>query len=137
MAGEALQAAKNVVKNALDAAKSFLKIKSPSRVMIEVGAFFSEGFAGGITKAAKLAKKASTKMTKDAVKPVEKTRIPQPKLDDPYGSGSGGGGGAAAAGGGTTIQVNIQQVNLPNVKNGEEFVQQVGGFTLQQAFRNT
>lgn len=129
MAGAVMDAASSVVKGAMDSAKKFLKIKSPSRVMIEVGGFFSEGFANGILDAAKLAKKASTKMTQQAIQPVEARRFPVPQTD------MSGSSRAQKQSAGATIQVTIQNVTLPAVKNGQDFVDQVGGFSLQQAFK--
>lgn len=131
MAGAVASAASNVVSSAMSAAKKFLKIKSPSRKMMEVGGFFSEGFANGITDAAKLAKNASTRMTQKAIQPVEAQRFPVPKLD----TSTGYGRGAQRQSAGATIQVTIQNVTLPAVKNGQDFVDQVGGFSLQQAFK--
>ena len=46
--GEAATAAANMAKSAMDAAKSFLGIKSPSRKMMKVGAWTAEGMAIGI-----------------------------------------------------------------------------------------
>jgi len=131
MAGAVASAASSVVSSAMTAAKKFLKIKSPSRKMMEVGGFFSEGFANGISKAGKMAKAASLKMTKQTVQPVESQRFPVPKLD----TSTGYGRGAQRQSTGSTIQVTIQNVTLPAVKNGQDFVDQVGGFSLQQAFK--
>lgn len=131
MAGAVATAASNVVSSAMTAAKKFLKIKSPSRKMMEVGGFFSEGFANGITKAGKMAKAASLKMTQSTVQPVEAQRFPVPTFN----TSSGYGRGAQRQSAGSTIQVTIQSVTLPAVKNGQEFVDQVGGFSLQQAFK--
>lgn len=48
LAGNVASAARNVVSNAISAAKSALKIGSPSRVFREIGAWTSEGLALGI-----------------------------------------------------------------------------------------
>ena len=50
MAQSVWNAAKSVVTGAINAAKSALKINSPSKVFIEIGKFTSEGFAVGMEK---------------------------------------------------------------------------------------
>lgn len=52
-------AAKNLAKSALDAAKNFLGIKSPSREFRKIGEFSSEGLAIGIEKMGHVAEKAA------------------------------------------------------------------------------
>lgn len=46
--GEIVNAAKNVAKDALNAAKNALGIKSPSRAFMEIGRYADEGFAKGL-----------------------------------------------------------------------------------------
>ena len=53
-AGKVWDAAKNVAKGALDKAKSWLGINSPSKEFMKVGAWSSEGMAIGIDKQAKM-----------------------------------------------------------------------------------
>ena len=55
-------AAKNLAKGALDAAKNFLGIKSPSREFRKIGAFSSEGLAIGIDSMAHAAEKSAAKV---------------------------------------------------------------------------
>lgn len=50
MAGSLVSAAKGVVSNAVNAAKSLLKIHSPSRVFKEIGGYTMEGMAIGLNK---------------------------------------------------------------------------------------
>lgn len=49
MAGQAARAATEAVKGAINGAKKLLRIKSPSKVFFEIGAWTTEGFANGIT----------------------------------------------------------------------------------------
>lgn len=58
LAGAALSAARDLAASAINAVKDKLKIFSPSKVMIELGEFFSEGFAGGVRKGTKSALEA-------------------------------------------------------------------------------
>jgi tape measure domain-containing protein len=62
MAGAAASAAMDVVKGAVNSAKNFLKIGSPSRVMMEIGQFFTEGFAIGTKQGAAKALEAVTEL---------------------------------------------------------------------------
>jgi len=71
-AGGALSAARRVANSVSSTIRSALKIHSPSRVMIAIGEFVSEGLAKGITSAGKLVDKASTKLADLAV----------PRMDD-------------------------------------------------------
>ena len=48
MASNLVSSVKGVVTGAIDAAKSVLKIRSPSRVFMEMGEFTNEGFIKGI-----------------------------------------------------------------------------------------
>ena len=59
MGAKAVDAITGVVDGVVDKAKSLLKIKSPSRVFMEIGGFISEGAADGIDKMSGLAVKAS------------------------------------------------------------------------------
>src|SRR5699024_6256561 len=59
MGKDAIEAITGVVDGVVSKAKSLLKIKSPSRVFMEIGGFISEGAADGIDKMSGLAVKAS------------------------------------------------------------------------------
>lgn len=58
-AGEIAGAAKDVAKGALNAAKDFLGIDSPSKEFAKVGQYSSEGFAIGLTTYSKVAEQAA------------------------------------------------------------------------------
>lgn len=60
--GKIVDAAKNVASSALDSAKNFLGIHSPSREFMKLGAFTSEGMALGIANNAGLVDDEVTKM---------------------------------------------------------------------------
>ncbi|MGG3528918.1 carbamoyl-phosphate synthase [Bacillus pseudomycoides] len=66
MASDAINAAKRMAGKVKEAVVGFFKIKSPSRVMKEVGGYVTEGLAVGITDMTSDAVKAATKMA-DAV----------------------------------------------------------------------
>lgn len=55
MAGDAISSIKSIAGDMVDAALSFFKIKSPSRVFMEMGAYVSEGLAVGVQNNAKMA----------------------------------------------------------------------------------
>lgn len=60
-------AAKSVAQKAYQAAKSSLAIKSPSRVMAEIGKYYDEGFAQGIEDNANMVLESVKDMTKASV----------------------------------------------------------------------
>lgn len=60
-------AAKDAARNAYNAAKAELGIKSPSRVMMEVGRNYAEGFAMGISQNAGLVSNAARSVAQQAV----------------------------------------------------------------------
>src|SRR5699024_3670771 len=59
MGAKAVEAVTGVVDGVVSKAKSLLKIKSPSRVFMEIGGFISEGAEDGLDKMSGLAAKAS------------------------------------------------------------------------------
>ncbi len=65
--GAAISAAASLAVAAVNAAKKFLVIRSPSRVMKALGNFFTQGFAEGIAEDSGYAESAAKVMTKDAV----------------------------------------------------------------------
>lgn len=60
------QAAENAAQNAYEAAKDRLGIRSPSRVMAEVGRYYDEGFAQGITEHISEVTKAANRMSRES-----------------------------------------------------------------------
>ena len=67
MIGAAVSAVMSLGRKAVDTAKSFFKIGSPSRVMMQYGNWFTEGFAIGITDEIRTVKQAVTAMSKAAM----------------------------------------------------------------------
>lgn len=59
----AIQAAMEVARKVKDAVAGFFKIHSPSRVMMEMGGFITDGFAKGILDNASYATKAANQMS--------------------------------------------------------------------------
>lgn len=60
------QAAENAAQDAYKAAKDRLGIRSPSRVMAEVGRYYDEGFAQGITEHISEVAKAANRMSRES-----------------------------------------------------------------------
>lgn len=65
MASDAIGAVKRIAGDMVDAALSFFKIKSPSRVFMEMGAYLSEGLAVGVGDKAKSAINSVTDVARD------------------------------------------------------------------------
>ncbi|ANU28460.1 phage tail protein [Planococcus versutus] len=65
MASSAIGAVKRIAGDMVDAALSFFKIKSPSRVFMEMGAYVSEGLAVGVKNKAKMAVSSVKRMASD------------------------------------------------------------------------
>lgn len=63
---DAVEAVMSLGHKAVSAAKSFFKIGSPSRVMMQYGQWFTEGFAIGITDEVRMVKQAVDTMSKAA-----------------------------------------------------------------------
>ena len=89
MASAIAAKAREVVQRAVDAAKSALGIKSPSRVFMEIGGYTAEGMAIGM--------EANTKLVTDAASIMVGSSIPAVSAD------SGSSGGAA----GVSLVVNV------------------------------
>ena len=64
-------AASSVVTKAINAAKSALKINSPSKVFIEIGRYTTEGFAVGLDKYARNATKSATNLANSVIDNVK------------------------------------------------------------------
>lgn len=86
-AGNALSAARRVANSVSSTIRSALKIHSPSRVMIAIGEFVSEGLANGITSASKLVDKASTKLADLAVPRMDEITGPKVRMGEVLTSG--------------------------------------------------
>jgi TP901 family phage tail tape measure protein len=71
VAGNLINAAKDAVSGAVDGAKKFLGIKSPSRVFMEIGAFTGEGFAVGLDKSQSDVMAATKSMSNSAISAVD------------------------------------------------------------------
>lgn len=71
--GKVIDAAKNVAQNALNAAKSFLGIKSPSKEFFKVGAWSSEGMAIGLEKSAPMVTNAAENVGDGALNAMRKS----------------------------------------------------------------
>lgn len=71
MAGSAIDAIAGVVDGVVGKAKSLLKIKSPSRVFMQIGDFVGQGLAKGVTGTAKQVQSAATKLTDLLTKGVQ------------------------------------------------------------------
>ena len=81
-AGGALSAARRVANSVSSTIRSALKIHSPSRVMMAIGRYVSEGLANGITSASKLVDKASTKLADLAVPRMDDISGPSVRLGE-------------------------------------------------------
>ena len=79
-AGGALSAARRVANSVSSTIRSALKIHSPSRVMMSIGGFVSEGLAKGILSAGKLVDKASSKLAVLATPQLNAFTAPQMEL---------------------------------------------------------
>lgn len=69
-AASVAQAAKDVVSKAIDAAKSALKINSPSKVFIAIGGSVNEGFAKGLNKYSNESAGAATNLANTVIDTV-------------------------------------------------------------------
>lgn len=81
-AGSALSAARRVANSVSSTIRSALKIHSPSRVMIAIGEFVSEGLAKGILSAGKLVDKASSKLAELATPQLDKITGPKVRMGE-------------------------------------------------------
>lgn len=79
-AGGAISAARRVANSVSSTIRSALKIHSPSRVMMAIGRYVSEGLANGITSAGKLVDKASSKLAELATPQLNAFTAPQMEL---------------------------------------------------------
>lgn len=68
-------AAKDLAKKALNAAKDFLGIKSPSREFKKVGKFSAEGLAGGLIEFSSISEKAATRMGSNTLMAIKKSMV--------------------------------------------------------------
>lgn len=75
MADALVRKAKGVVNGAIDAAKSLLKIKSPSRVFMGIGQYTGEGMVIGMNNMKSAVSKASANMAKAAMIEPQRTQF--------------------------------------------------------------
>lgn len=75
MAGEVARKASQVVSNAVNAAKRALKIKSPSRVFMEIGAYTGEGLAIGIENTGSRVASASQAMAESVTRAFQESDV--------------------------------------------------------------
>jgi len=80
-----IEAVKNAIGNAIQAAKDKLKIRSPSRVFMDIGSNAMQGMAKGVTEAAPFAARASTDAAQSVISAASTTSV--------SGGSSGGRGG--------------------------------------------
>jgi hypothetical protein len=78
--GRIVTEAKNAAKKALDAAKNFLGIHSPSKEFEKLGAFSAEGLANGIDKMSKLVRISTEDMAKLALSSLSSSLSNMAKL---------------------------------------------------------
>jgi len=71
--GRVIKAAADVASKALNAAKNFLGIKSPSREFFKVGAWSTEGMAVGLEKTAPVVERAAENVGNDALTAMRKS----------------------------------------------------------------
>ena len=81
-AGNALSAARRVANSVSSTIRSALKIHSPSRVMMAIGEFVSQGLAKGITSASRLVDKASTKLAELATPQLDEITGPKVRMGE-------------------------------------------------------
>lgn len=81
-AGNALSAARRVANSVSSTIRNALQIHSPSRVMIAIGQFVSEGLAKGILVAGKLVDKASTKLAELATPQLDEIAGPKVRMGE-------------------------------------------------------
>lgn len=102
--GMVIDAIKGLASSALGAFKSILGIASPSKVMLQMGGYTAEGFAGGMDAGAAVVESSASTL---AAAPVEAAKAATPAaLPAPRAAG-GGGGGSIDIGG---VQITINGV---------------------------
>jgi len=103
--GMVVDAIKGLASSALGAFKGILGIASPSRVMLQMGGYTAEGFAGGMDAgAADVAASASSL----AATPIQAAEAaPAPRAQAATGGARSGGGGSIEVGG---VQITINGV---------------------------
>lgn len=71
--GEIINAARNMASNALNAAKNFLGIKSPSREFFKIGDWSTQGYANGLVETLGVVQKAGTRVGEVALASTKKS----------------------------------------------------------------
>ena len=100
-AGMVIDAIKGLASSALGAFKGILGIASPSRVMLQMGGYTAEGFAGGMDAGAAVVESSASTL---AAAPIEAAKAAPPAAL-PAPRAAGGGGGSVDIGG-VTITIN-------------------------------
>lgn len=75
MAGALVDKAKGVVSGAIEGAKALLKIKSPSRVFLQIGKFTGQGMINGMDAMNNAVSRASAKMAQAAIIDTQRTQF--------------------------------------------------------------
>lgn len=100
-----VSAVEGVAGSAVRAFRNVLDIKSPSRVMMQLGSYTAEGFAGGLDAGAAVVESSAATL---AATPVEAAQAAPPAaLAAPRAAGAGGRGGSVDIGG---VQITINGV---------------------------
>lgn len=133
MASSAWDAVKNIGDGIKDAIKGALKIKSPSRIAIEIGGFFSEGLAIGIERMAKKAFEQAHNLADGVMAPVNGGQ-----LTSAAAGYTGGASGTSKAGAGAvyvTFEAGAFDGAFPGVTKGEEVAKAAIQMSLKSAFK--
>ncbi len=117
---------KEIASGAVDAVKSFLGIKSPSRVFAAIGRDLDRGLAQGILQNAGMVTKAVNNLSTDAVNGMAGVNTSISAAMNPMSPGQG-----AQGGNNTTQTVTIQKVVLADASAVKEFFNQLNQDTIR------
>lgn len=113
-AGMVVDAIKGLASNALGAFKGILGIASPSKVMLQMGGYTAEGFAGGMDAGAAVVESSASTL---AAAPIEAAKAAPPAaLPAPRSAGGGGGG---------TIDIGGVQITINGVAGAEAILERL------------
>jgi TP901 family phage tail tape measure protein len=144
--GEMLEAGKNIVKGLWDgirntqdwimgkvkgfgdsilgSIKDFFKIKSPSRVMAEMGKYLIEGFGNGIEDNAKVAIKAATRASEAVLGSFGALDSNHTIGVDGASALNLGSSGELRGSDSSASSNNVYNITLPNVQNADDFARE-------------